>query len=205
MADGRKAWGAATGPGGSGVRQGGCKESARAGHLRVVTAQQRFEAIYREHAAAVHRYALRRTQPGEAEDIVAEVFLIAWRRLEDVPSDPRGWLLGAARRVVSNRRRSDRRRAALREQAAAAPVRGEEEAAVSGQLAEALLSLPEADREALTLIDWDGLSHREAARVLGVREGTFAVRLSRARRRLARALAASREPTKTTTTPLGAR
>ncbi|MGP0100035.1 MAG: RNA polymerase sigma factor [Solirubrobacteraceae bacterium] len=169
-----------------------------------MTAQQRFEAIYCEHAAAVHRYALRRMQPGEAEDIVAEVFLIVWRRLEDVPAEPRGWLLGVARRVVSNRRRSDQRRAALRERVAAA-VGGEEAAAGSGQLAQALLSLPEADREALTLIAWDGLSHREAARALGVREGTFAVRLSRARRRLARALAASQEPTKTTTTPLEAR
>lgn len=172
----------------------------------VVTAQERFEAIYDEHAATVHRYAARRTQPGEAEDIVAEVFLTAWRRLEDVPSEPRAWLLGAARRVLSNRRRGDQRRTALRERIAAVPVGDEDAAAGSGQLAEALLSLSEADREALTLIAWDGLSHREAARVLGVREATFAVRVSRARHRLARALAASPEPTtKTTTTPLEAR
>ena len=54
---------------------------------------------------------------------------------------------------------------------------------------DALASLKEDDREALLLVAWEGLSHRDAARVLGVRETTFGVRLHRARRRLVRALA----------------
>jgi RNA polymerase sigma-70 factor, ECF subfamily len=153
-----------------------------------VTAQQRFESLYGQHADAVHRYALRRMHPREAEDIVAEVFLTAWRRLEDVPAHPRGWLLGVARRVASNTRRGCDRRAALR-----ARLEAENEwtaAQPQGEirLTEALLTLSELDREALTMIAWDGLSHREAAQALGVKEGTFAVRLYRAKRRLARAL-----------------
>lgn len=176
-----------------------------AGHSSFVTAQERFEAIYAAHAAAVHRYALRRMHRDAAEDVVAEVFLVVWRRLEDVPSQPRGWLLGIARRVASNAHRSEQRRTALRERLAAEFPVTREPAGVPPRLAQALLDIPEADREALTLIAWDGLSYREAAQALGVREGTFAVRLLRARRRLARALACSQEPTSTTSTPLEAR
>jgi RNA polymerase sigma-70 factor (ECF subfamily) len=170
-----------------------------------VTAQQRFEQIYAEHARAVHRYALRRMAPDEAEDVVAEVFLVAWRRLEDVPAQPRGWLLGVARRVASNARRGERRRTALHDRLTAEHSPGQETAGES-RLALALLELSEADREALTLVAWDGLGYRDAAQVLGVRESTFGVRLLRARRRLARALARSPQATTTkTTTPLEAR
>ncbi len=173
-----------------------------AGHLGAVTANARFEAIYAEHAAVVYRYALRRMGRGEAEDVVAEVFLTAWRRLEDVPAQPRGWLLGVARRIAANTRRSEERRAKLRELLAAERPAPDEPPGGSSRLAQALLGLSDADREALTLIAWDGLSHREAAQVLGVREGTFAVRLSRARRRLARALARLEEPKEMTTVRL---
>ncbi len=169
-----------------------------------MTAQTRFETIYAEHAAAVYRYALRRMDRGGAEDVVAEVFLIAWRRLHDVPPDPRGWLLGVARRVAANARRGDQRRAALYERLATEPAVTGQAPGGSPGLPQALLALSEADREALTLIAWDGLSHREAAQALGVREGTFAVRLLRARRRLAQALARSQHPTEMTTTPLEA-
>ncbi len=172
-----------------------------------VTAQQRFEQIYSEHGHAVHRYALRRTERSAADDIVAEVFLIAWRRLEDVPADPRGWLLAVARRVASNAQRSSDRRAALRKrlEGASAPAAGETRKVGSARAIEALLSLAEADREALTLIAWDGLSHREAAQVLGVKASTFGVRLHRARRRLKRALAQPQSPIQTPTTQLEAR
>ncbi len=169
-----------------------------------MTAQQRFEEIYAAHAAAVHRYALRRMERGEAEDVVAEVFLIAWRRLEEVPAQPRGWLLGVARRVASNARRGERRRTALQELLAAEHLGGAEPAGEE-RLARALLELGEADREALTLVAWDGLSYREAAQALGVGESTFGVRLLRARRSLASALARSPESTNTTTTPLEVR
>jgi RNA polymerase sigma-70 factor, ECF subfamily len=153
-----------------------------------VTAEQRFEQIYAAHADVVHRYALRRISRSAAEDVVAEVFLIAWRRLSELPPEPRGWLLGTARRVVANTHRGDARRAALRERIATGGAVASEAAGGSSLLALALLELSELDREALTLIAWDGLSHREAAEALGVREGTFAVRLLRARRRLARQL-----------------
>ncbi len=63
-----------------------------------------FEAI-RSHADVVRAYALRRADPDEAEDVVAVTFLVAWRRLDEVPEHARPWLLGVARRVLANRRR----------------------------------------------------------------------------------------------------
>ncbi len=55
-----------------------------------------------------------------ADDVVAEVFVVCWRRFEDVPADPLPWLLGVARRVLSTQRRGERRRGALRERLAEA-------------------------------------------------------------------------------------
>ncbi|HEX4012172.1 MAG TPA: sigma-70 family RNA polymerase sigma factor [Solirubrobacteraceae bacterium] len=158
-----------------------------------------FEELYRAYADRVHAYALRRTAPSAADDVVAEVFLIAWRRLDQVPDEPLGWLLGVARRVLANRRRSDSRAAGLRERlaresSAAAPVPTPEPMPEAGdrddRVRRALAGLNERDRELLLLIAWEGLRVHEAAQVLGVRSNTLAVRLHRARQRLADALAA---------------
>jgi RNA polymerase sigma-70 factor, ECF subfamily len=81
--------------------------------LLSVDRQARFEEIYRVYADRVHAYARRRTNASAADDVVAEVFLVVWRRLNHVPEDPLPWLLGAARRVLANRRRSEGRAAAL--------------------------------------------------------------------------------------------
>jgi RNA polymerase sigma-70 factor (ECF subfamily) len=154
--------------------------------------QAQFERLYRQYANRVHAYALRRTTPSAADDVVAEVFLVVWRRLHRVPEDPLPWLLGVARKVLANRRRSESRAAALTERLGdpgsrpyASPVGPE----VDNRVQRALAGLGERDRELLLLIAWEGLRVNEAAAVLGVRSGTLAVRLHRARQRLARALA----------------
>jgi len=158
----------------------------------VVEPQAQFERLYREYADRIHAYALRRTTPGAADDVVAEVFLVVWRRLGRVPDEPLPWLLGVARRVLANRRRTESRAAALHERLVdgRAPV---QPAVVSPELDDrvqrALAGLSERDRELLLLIAWEGLRVNEAAQALGVRAGTMAVRLHRARQRLARALA----------------
>jgi RNA polymerase sigma-70 factor (ECF subfamily) len=103
-------------------------------------AQARFEALYREHGGAVRRYVGRRSEAQSADDVVADVFVVAWRRLSDM------W--------------------------------------------GALAALSERDREVLLLVAWEELSPARAARVRGVSANTCAVRLYRARRRFARALAA---------------
>jgi hypothetical protein len=79
-----------------------------------VRSRIRFELLFRDHAGAVRAYAARRSSLDDADDVVAEVFLIAWRRIDDLPDDPLPWLLGVARRVLANRRRGEVRRAAVK-------------------------------------------------------------------------------------------
>jgi RNA polymerase sigma-70 factor (ECF subfamily) len=129
-----------------------------------------------------------------ADDVVNETFLVAWRRLDEISDQPLPWLIGVARRVLANRRRTDSRTAALRQRLVSEePVRGarrDVDDDLDRRVRHALAGLGERDRELLMLIAWEGLRVNEAAEVLGVRSGTLAVRLHRARKRLAEALAA---------------
>jgi RNA polymerase sigma-70 factor (ECF subfamily) len=161
-----------------------------------MNSQQRFEAIYEQHAGAIKGYAMRRIDPARADDIVADVFLIAWRRLDDMPEDPRAWLFGVARRVLANeRRRLSRHDSALGRLEPPADSFDPADAPTLGRpLQEALGNLSDNDREALLLTAWEGLTNRDAARALGVREATFTVRLHRAKRRLGRAIEQSKPP-----------
>jgi RNA polymerase sigma-70 factor (ECF subfamily) len=176
----------------------------------------RFELLYGKHGPAVKAYVLRRADPSIADDVVAEVFVVCWRRFEDVPLDPLPWLLAVARRVLSTQRRGERRRGALHERLAqtvgdsilkapedfasespstATGARSEDGvlAGVSdAALVGALARLSDCDRELLLLIAWDGLSPTRAAAVLHIKPATARVRLLRARRRLTGALARER-------------
>ena len=155
---------------------------------------ERFDLLYRSFGVEVLAYCRRRVAPEAADDVLAETFLVVWRRLDDVPDDPRGWLLGIARRVVANQRRGSQRRGALVERLIferpllAAP---QPEAA---PVLEALSQLSPLDQEALLLAAWDGLRSEEASQVLGCSAVAFRLRLLRARRRLARALTATSSP-----------
>jgi RNA polymerase sigma-70 factor, ECF subfamily len=145
--------------------------------------RERFERLFGTHFRSVLAYALRRAPRAEAEDVVAETFLIAWRRLDEVPSDERPWLLGVARRVLSNQRRAAGRRTALHERLMLERA-GDASAEQPVPIVEALDQLPERDREVLILIAWDGLSTEDAAQVLGCSRVAARVRLHRARQRL---------------------
>lgn len=148
------------------------------------TEAARFERIFRANYGRVLAYARRRSS-GDADDVAAETFLIAWRRLDAVPRDELPWLLAVARRVLAN----DRRRSATQERAVssaaaepAAPIEPFE--GLDQPLRHALLQLGEKDRELLTLVAWDGLTAAEAGEVLGLSSVGARVRLHRARRRL---------------------
>ena len=147
------------------------------------------EALWHEWHRHVLAYAMRRADPASAEDVVAETFVIAWRRLADIPERPLPWLLGVARRVLANQRRGERRRLALadrlRVRASAPPPA---EAGPDGDVLAALAALRDRDREALLLHAWEGLDHDEAGTVMGCSAATFAVRLHRARERFEREL-----------------
>ncbi|MFB4317501.1 RNA polymerase sigma factor [Actinomadura sp. 21ATH] len=154
--------------------------------------RRRFEEIYEANRVQILGYALRRTADAQdAADVLAETFLTAWRRLDDVPRDGRArlWLYGVARRVLANHHRGERRRSAL---AADLGLRLRTEAAEPDRnladVGPAFRSLSEADRELLTLVGWEGLDHGEIATVLGCSRNAVRIRLHRARRRFARAL-----------------
>ncbi len=157
--------------------------------------RRRLEALFVEHAAAVRAYALRRVAVGAADDVVSDVFVVAWRRLEDLPADELPWLLGCARRIIANQRRATRRQSALSERLSherpGAPVQPPN---VDSVLGEALGALSAADREVLMLVAWEGLDLARAAAVMGCSRRAFAMRLHRARRRLADALGRSGDP-----------
>jgi RNA polymerase sigma-70 factor (ECF subfamily) len=150
--------------------------------------------MYRAHADAVATYARRRSDVQTADEVVGDVFLVAWRRLEEVPDDPLPWLLGVARRALANRRRTVARERALRgrlgsllpDAVTASQADTDSNATVLG----ALGRLGERDREVLLLVAWEGLTPAQGAAVIGVRPNTFSTRLSRARRRFERELAA---------------
>jgi RNA polymerase sigma-70 factor (ECF subfamily) len=149
----------------------------------------RFESLYAAHAATVARYVQRRSNADTAADVVSEVFLVAWRRLEDVPEDALPWLLGCARRVLWHQQRSERRRSRLLERLiAATPCSLPAVELTNFKLAEALASLSEVDRESLLLTAWEGLTTDQAAQALGCSAPAFRVRAHRARRRLAAAI-----------------
>ncbi len=151
--------------------------------------REQLDALFTSHAAAVFAFALRRASRSEAEDVVSETFLVAWRRLDVVPDRALPWLLGVARRVLANRRRGEARQAALRSRLGSGEpdADGVSESAQpeAGIVLAALAALPPAERDAITLLAWEGLTPDEAAIVLGCSRATFYVRVHRARRRLA--------------------
>jgi len=149
--------------------------------------RERFEVLYRTHYAAVVRFVRRRADPATAEDVVAETFATAWRRLDRVPDEPLPWLFVTARNVLRNAHRA----AARQRGAGEAPGLARDPADVLGErdtVLRAFAALSPTDREALRLVAWDGLALADGARVAGTTRLAFAMRVSRARRRLASAL-----------------
>ncbi|WP_232676773.1 RNA polymerase sigma factor [Nocardioides sp. R-C-SC26] len=150
-----------------------------------------FGVLYAEHFDAVLGFALRRTdRPEDAADVVADTFLVAWRRLAHVPPghEARPWLYGVARRVLANQRRGGLRRAALGSRLRHELVRivPDRTAESDGRLdvAAALRRLSARDQEVLELHLWEQLEPREIAEVLGLTTVVVRPRLSRARARL---------------------
>jgi RNA polymerase sigma factor (sigma-70 family) len=152
--------------------------------------KQRFDALFAAHGSDIVAYCgWRAISPSDAQDAVADVFLIAWRRLDDIPvgDTARIWLYATARRVLANQRRSIRRREALHErlalEAAAAPSERASDDCTELVVHQALRGLSARDREVLLLAEWEGLSAEEIAVVLGSLAVTVRGRLHRARRR----------------------
>lgn len=159
--------------------------------------RERFEDLYAAHLRQIHGFAARRCEtPADAADVASETFLVAWRRIDDVPvgDDARLWLYGIARHVLANHRRGAVRRSRLgqalldawRSESVADPAELFAHRQTAADARRAIAMLPERDRELLTLVSWEGLSPTDAATVLGISPVAARSRLSRARRRLRR-------------------
>lgn len=158
--------------------------------------EHRFRELFTSTYVDLLRFVERRAHPAHAEDIVADTYLVAWRRVADIPTelgDARAWLFGVARRTMMQRVRGEQRRNALAVRIAeASPVTlaGSDADLVARRvdLAQAWRQLTAVHQEALALTIWDGLDAPRAAAVLGISPVAYRLRLSRGRRAL-RALA----------------
>ena len=154
-----------------------------------------FDALYRSQHRAVLAYCARRASRADAWDAASDVFLVAWRRLDDVPpgEEATAWLLGIAYRVLANQRRSASRSRRLFRRMAATDsivssladepiIRNEEEAEVIASLSR----LRDADKEILQLSLWEELNPEEIAGILGISRNAVDQRYLRAKKRLSR-------------------
>lgn len=173
--------------------------------------EQQFMTVYNRHFRAVLRYALARVNPELAKDVAAETFLIVWRRLDELPSEPAAWLFGVARKVIAGQLRSDARQGALKIRLACVSGGLGEPADPGDQAAErdsarlALARLAEQDQEVLMMAAWDGFAPDVAAEALGISKAAYLTRLRRARQRLATELTEqdARRPSLSAPRPLG--
>jgi RNA polymerase sigma-70 factor, ECF subfamily len=154
--------------------------------------EDRFRRVF-AHLAKVSDYARRRGSV-DAEGVAAETMTIAWRRLDDVPTDdPRPWLYATARNLLyAEHRKKPPLTDVTRQELESIPEKAHLSAevyALDSQVACALRALSQADREALLLVAWEDPSPRLAAAALGITPVAFRVRFHRARRRFIRAVA----------------
>jgi RNA polymerase sigma-70 factor (ECF subfamily) len=161
--------------------------------------RERYEEVYACTYTDLVRFVVRRRYPPEqAEDIVAEAFVVAWQRLTDLPGkldEARAWLFGITRRLLLAEQRAGARGQALSVRiaghlaVAGQTIEHDDLVATSVDLARAWPELTAMHQEALSLSVWEGLTAPQAAQVLGISPVAFRIRLSRARRLLRHHLA----------------
>ncbi|MDX1468403.1 MAG: sigma-70 family RNA polymerase sigma factor [Acidimicrobiia bacterium] len=154
-----------------------------------------FTEIYEEHFRSVFAYCRRRVSADHVDDATAETFLVAWKKINEMPSGDRTlpWLYGIAYRVLMHqwrggfrRRRLEGRLASLGIEVAHPPeeyVVADEE---SRRVHQALARLKPTDQEILRLALWEELPYSDIATLLGIRSDAARKRYSRAMKNLTR-------------------
>ena len=168
---------------------------------RSLVEPERFAILFDRHAPHIQRYLVRRVGRQAADDLVAEVFLTAFRkrsRYDTDHPDARPWLYGIATNLIGQHRREEIRRYRLADRVGA-DRSGADHAdrvvadlmsrSMRGVLCDALLGLMAGDRDVLLLIACEELTYEEVARALEIPVGTVRSRLHRARSQLRGALA----------------
>lgn len=156
-------------------------------------AESRFADLVGRHGDRMRAYCARRVRSDAVDDLVSEVFTIAWTKFEEIPPGRElQWLYGVAYRVVSQQWRTTRRRGRLSERLSGlrsttpdpveTQISNSEDHAMVLRAAAALRPI---DREILRLTLWEELPHADVASVLDLDVGAVRQRASRARRALA--------------------
>ncbi len=162
---------------------------------RSACAPEVFGAIFDRHFTQIHGYLSRRAGSDVADDLAGEVFRIAFESRSRYRTDrpcALPWLYGIAANVLSQSRRGEQRSRRLVDKLASeATARSTEDESTRTRtredvaaVIEALAYLPEAEREAVLLYAWEGLSYDEIATAQEVPVGTVRSRLNRARERI---------------------
>lgn len=155
------------------------------------TREERFAALAHQVGEPLRRYVARRTAPDAVEDVLADTFLVLWRRLDDIPADdPQPWSYGVARNCLANARRSARRQQSVVERITRSQIDETEPVDDSG-IHEALTALSGLDQEVVRLWAWEQLAPREIAVVTGLTANAVSIRLHKAKKRLAAELGKS--------------
>jgi len=182
---------------------------ATRGLTLVPSGEAEFRGLYDRHYDAIHSYFVRRSGTSSAQDLTAEVFLVAWRRIDDVPrgEDTLLWLYGVAANVAAHQRRSIARGARLESRLRSVPTNGVDQPerqpeplvvqrAEYDQVLAATARLRPADQEILRLAAWEELPHDQISRLLGCSVTAVDQRLHRAKKRLAKEFARVRATTR---------
>jgi RNA polymerase sigma-70 factor (ECF subfamily) len=151
----------------------------------------RFEAIAAEVFEPLQRYLRRRARHADAADVLGDVMLVIWRRLDDAPNEPLPWSYGIARRCLANQRRGSERHlrlvdktAAAADSATTAPPADAPLDAADPDLESAIATLTPAEQETVRLWAWEQLEPREIATVLDTTANAVSVTLARIKRKL---------------------
>ncbi len=156
-------------------------------------ADARFRSLYERHQPDVLAFYLRRLGREDAVEATADVFLTAWRRMDDVPGEDKArcWLFGIARNVLRNHQRTNRRlyRLTSRIGSVSADVDPLPETIVlrraqDREVLEALARLRPRDREVVQLRLWEEASYEEIATLLGCSRHAAEQRYAKALQRL---------------------
>ncbi len=163
-------------------------EEARTEYVRLVN----------QYSKVLLRFSLRRLNDrSSCDDVVAETFLIAWRRWEDLPAPDKelAWLYSIAFRVLSNYRRSRDRRDRLHTRLSLErePSEGDDVAVDTEAILRAIAELRASEREILEFVYWERMTYLDIAVIMGISENAVGIRLNRAKKNLRLLLGIPRE------------
>jgi RNA polymerase sigma factor (sigma-70 family) len=159
-------------------------------------AELRFIDLTGRVGGPIRRYVARRVTAHEIDDVLADVFLVLWRRLDDVPVDDElPWAYGVARNCLNNVRRANRRNLELLDKVTRLDrPRHYPPSESYDELHDAMRQLEDDERELVRLWAWEGLAPREIAVSLGITPNAVSIRLTRARSKLGELLRKNQAP-----------